>query len=376
MGNSLKTITSITLLGCIWIGSLSVSSFTNSRDTIVNNIPTPHIITLRFPAYFGHHYQIPEDNPTTEEGIALGRMLFYEKQLSKNNQISCASCHQQEHAFSDTAAFSLGADGSAQPRNTMALVNLLWVNQFFWDGRAKGLEAQADTPLVNLHEMNQSFDQSIAKLEHRQLYKNAFKVAFGDEKITKSRIEKALAQFERTLISCNSRYDQYLEGIYQPTAAELEGIALFYGTPTSKTYLRRPSCSHCHGGPNTYEELFMNNGLDSLPKDLGRAIITGQDYDKGRFRVVTLRNIALTAPYMHDGRFKSLAEVIDHYSDHILSSSSLSPFLNSKEIVSNPKDHLSFTKGERTSLIAFLNMLTDSSFIQDKRFSDPFTSNK
>ena len=288
--------------------------------------------------------------------------------------MSCASCHQQEHAFSDTLTFSPGADGVLQSRNTMALVNLLWVKQFFWDGRTKGLEAQVDTPLTNLHEMNQSFTRSISKLQTKQTYKTKFKAAFGDTTITKDRIEKALAQFERTLISCNSRYDRYLQGSYQPSKAELEGIALFYGSPTSKNYLRRPACSHCHGGPKTYQELYMNNGLDSLYSDAGRARITGEDYDNGRFRVVTLRNIALTAPYMHDGRFKSLAAVIDHYSDHILSSPALSPFLNSKAIVSGTKDHLSFTKAEKNALLAFLNMLTDSSFIRDKRFSNPFLS--
>jgi len=374
MGRSPKILISILVFGCIWMAVILISSFADARDTTKKSAPAPHLIPLSFPAYFGHRYQVPKDNPTTEEGVALGRMLFYEKALSKNNKISCASCHQQQHAFSDSLAFSLGADGTPQTRNTMALVNLLWVNRFFWDGRVKGLEAQIDTPLINLHEMNQSFAGTIAKLQTKKIYQEPFKAAFGDAAITKDRIEKALAQFERTLISCNSKYDQYLQGSYQPTATEQEGIGLFYGSPTQKSYLRRPSCSHCHGGAKTYEELYMNNGLDSLYQDPGRAGLTGEDYDSGRFRVVTLRNIALTAPYMHDGRFKTLPEVLDHYSDHIIASPALSPFLNSPQMVAGTPEHVSFTKEEKAALLAFLNMLTDSGFIQDKRFSDPFLS--
>lgn len=329
-----------------------------------------HPRELVFPGYFGHHFRIPRDNPETTEGIALGRMLFYEKALSADNTISCASCHQQAHAFSDTLAFSEGVGHVQQSRNTMALVNLLWVSDFFWDGRTRGLEHQADTPLTHLHEMGQSFAVSVKKLSAKKVYAEKFRAAFGDPQITRDRIEKALAQFERTLISSHSRYDLYLQHRYRPSPEELAGIQLFYGTPSADSFARRPACGHCHGGPRTFEELYANNGLDSICKDLGREAVSGADYDRGRFRVVTLRNIALTAPYMHDGRFSTLSEVIDHYSAHIIQSKTLSPFLQSAPPDSPAQPR--FSDQEKKDLLAFLRMLTDSAFITDPRFSDPF----
>lgn len=312
--------------------------------------PTPYLPV--YPAYFGNRIDLPDDNPMTVEGIRLGRMLFYERALSANHQLSCATCHRQELAFTDGKTFSTGIDGTLQPRNTMSLTNLLWVRNFFWDGRARGLEQQAQTPLTNPHEMGQAPDVGAARLQHMKMYPPLFRDAFGTDTITGERIVKALAQFERTLISANSRYDKYLQGAYRPTPPEADGIALFFS-----------SCGHCHGGPKTYNELFHNNGLDSIPKDSGREKITGQSYDRGRFRVVTLRNIALTAPYMHDGRFSTLEEVIDHYSEHIAGSATLSPFLEHQQ-------RLSVTA--KKDLLAFLYMLTDSSFITDPKFSNPF----
>lgn len=370
LGVNLFTVFMVLLLSLA--GAIMACSFTSSQPFLpVDTLARPQSLQLAFPAYFGHHYSIPENNPQTIEGFELGRMLFYEKALSINNTISCASCHQQQHAFSDTVAFSTGVDGIKQTRNTMALINLLWLRHFFWDGRVTGLENQVDTPMINQHEMGQSFQKSIQKLKEKKFYGKKFKAAFGDEKITKDRIEKALAQFERGLISCNAKYDKYLQGKCTPTQSELRGIQLFYGNPTTVAYTRRPNCSHCHGGPKTYEELYMNNGLDSTFKDLGRADITNANDDRGRFRVVTLRNIALTPPYMHDGRFKTLEAVLDHYSDHILSSQTLSPFLNTVTVVSGPQ-HSSFTRQEKADLLAFLKMLTDSSFITNPQFSDPF----
>jgi cytochrome c peroxidase len=314
----------------------------------------PEPFTPAYPSYFGSRIYIPDDNPLTVQGAQLGRMLFYETALSAGDRVSCATCHRQELAFTDGKKFSAGVDGTLQPRNTMSLANLLWVRNFFWDGRAPGLEQQAEVPLTNPHEMRQSLAVSAGKLQHKALYPPLFKAAFGSDTVTGQRIVQALAQFERTLISAGSRYDQYLQGTYQPTPAEADGIALFYG---------KASCSHCHEGPKTYGELFHNNGLDSVPRDPGRETITGQTYDRGRFRVVTLRNIGLTAPYMHDGRFPTLEEVIDHYSDHIESSATLSPFL---------RDNLKLTAEEKKDLLAFLKMLTDSAFITNPKFSNPF----
>lgn len=333
---------------------------------------------IQYPAYFGNRTFVPENNPTTVTGVELGRALFYEKSLSANNSISCATCHQQELAFTDGKKFSTGVDGSLQPRNTMSLANLLWVENFFWDGRARGLELQGTTPLTGLHEMGQDLAVSAGKLKLQKNYVRMFEHAFGPGAITAEKILRALAQFERTLVSADSKYDQYLQGRYQPTRSELNGISLFYnGTDVSKN-LRGANCSHCHGGPKTYTELFHNNGLDTAFADTGRESVTGQSNDRGRFRVVSLRNIALTAPYMHDGRFASLQEVVDHYSDEIRASPTLSPFLSAGSTMQTAADSqnksLQLSSTEKQDLIAFLNMLTDSSFITNKQFSDPFKS--
>jgi cytochrome c peroxidase len=252
----------------------------------------------------------------------------------------------------------------------MSLVNLLWGREFFWDGRAGSLEEQAVTPLTDQHEMGQSLGRSAEKLRRTSEYPDLFKAAFGSDSITGQRIVKAIAQFERTLISANSPYDRYLEGRYRPTVEESNGMALFSNNPSPERNIRGAGCAHCHGGPKTFMGLFHNNGLDSLPKDEGREAVTGQSADRGRFRVPTLRNIALTAPYMHDGRFATLDEVLDHYNEHIQNTPLLSPVLRDVSNVAEGKT-LGLTVQEKQSIIAFLRMLTDSSFINDARFSNP-----
>jgi cytochrome c peroxidase len=356
----------IAVLVCL--GATSVDS--DLRPTIDNKrAGTP--FKLEYPTYFGNRIFIPADNPTTEEGVQLGRMLFYETKLSANNQISCAHCHQQERAFTDGLTFSKGVDGTPTPRNSMSLANLLWIRNFFWDGRVNGLEAQAQVPLTDPHEMGQALVASARKLQQTALYPPLFNKAFGTATVSGDLIVKALAQFERTLISANSKYDQYLRGAYKPNASELNGMALFFGNPDMTRNVRGASCGHCHGGPKTFSELFHNNGLDSVATDAGREKITGQSIDRGRFRVATLRNIALTAPYMHDGRFSSLEQVVDHYNEHIQPSATLSTFLqNNQPGMDGTK--LGLTVAEKKDLVAFLHLLTDSSFITDKRFSNPF----
>ncbi|EHQ30608.1 Di-heme cytochrome c peroxidase [Mucilaginibacter paludis DSM 18603] len=332
---------------------------------------------LNYPANFGNRINTPDNNPTTQQGVYLGRMLFYEKRLSADNTISCGSCHQQQKAFTDGRAFSEGVDHVATSRNSMALVNLLWTRKFFWDGRSASLEDQANIPLTNEHEMGQSLAISVQKLKQSAPYPALFKLVYGDQNITANRIVKAIAQFERTLISADSKYDQYLRHAYQLTPQELRGMELFNQRPQPEKGIRGANCAHCHGGVKMYQELFHNNGLDSIPRDRGIEVLTGQPSDRGRFKVPTLRNIALTAPYMHDGRFKTLEEVIDHYSDHVLQSASLSAFLIGESNELGGKT-LKLLPGEKKDIIAFLNMLTDSTFISDPRFADPhlITSNR
>lgn len=325
---------------------------------------------LKYPSNFGSRFTIPADNPTTVAGVKLGRHLFYEKALSAGNKLSCESCHEQKLAFTDGRRVSMGVDGNFTSRNAMSLANLLWVRNFFWDGRSSSLEDQAQFPLTDPHEMGQSLSESVQKISRISAYPLLFKQAFGTNQVTETNILKALAQFERTLISAGSDYDKYLAGQYKPTAQQLSGIALFENAPNPTTGKRGANCAHCHGTPKMYKELFHNNGLDADPADRGIEKLTGQQADRGRFRVPTLRNIMLTAPYMHDGRFATIEEVLDHYSDHIQQSPSLSNFLQD---ISNDKygTTLALKTEEKKDIIAFLQMLTDSSFINNPAFSNP-----
>lgn len=351
-----------------FIGLLSTSTI--MVETEYHADPTPY--ELKYPANFGGRFSIPVDNPLTKEGVKLGRMLFYEELLSSNNKISCATCHKQNLAFTDGQNFSIGVDGTLTKRNSMSLANVLWVRNFFWDGRLEGLEAQSMVPLTDPHEMGQALDVSSKKLQITNNYPALFKQAFGTDTISGELIAKAIAQFERTLISSNSTYDQYLRGEYQPTTSELRGLELFSKGPQPTQNIRGGNCAHCHGSPKTFIELFHNNGLDNIPSDKGREDVTGQNTDRGRFRVATLRNIELTAPYMHDGRFKTLDEVLNHYSDHVKQSETLSPFIAE---TSNVPGKLGFqlTKQEKEDIIGFLKMLTDDEFIHNVEFSDPAT---
>ncbi|HVD98430.1 MAG TPA: cytochrome c peroxidase [Cytophagaceae bacterium] len=326
---------------------------------------------LHYPVYFGNRLNISPANPLTKEGVYLGRKLFYEKRLSINNAVSCGTCHEQQHAFTDAKQFSMGVGKQPTSRNSMSLANLLWVRSFFWDGRATSLEEQGKEPILHADEMGETLEHVSAKLQQTREYPKLFKLVYGNDSITGDRIVQAIAQFERTLISANSPYDQYLQGKYTPTEKEQRGMTLFMTHPDPEKNVRGANCVHCHAAPKMFADLFHNNGLDSLPKDKGREKITGLPNDRGRFRAVSLRNSALTAPYMHDGRFRTLEEVLDHYSEHIQSSTTLSPFLQDASNEPGAKS-IRLSAKEKEELIAFLQMLTDSSFITDPRFSDPY----
>ena len=203
---------------------------TRSRESSGPEVETgPY--ELKYPSNFGNRLTIPANNPLTKPGVHLGRLLFYEKKLSANNALSCGTCHQQRLAFTDGLAFSNGIDGTPTSRSSMSLANLAWVRQFFWDGRAKSLEEQAITPLTDPHEMGQSLEVSAQKLQQTSGYPPLFKRAFGSDTITGERLTKAIAQFERTLVSANSRYDQFLAGTYQPTDQEKRGHDWFMTHP-------------------------------------------------------------------------------------------------------------------------------------------------
>lgn len=232
----------------------------------------------------------------------------------------------------------------------------------------QGLETQAVFPLTDHHEMGQSLEVSVQKLKESERYPEFFEKAFGSPTLTEDRILKAIAQFERVLISADSPFDRYLAGNYNLTEQELRGMELFKTGP--QVAMGGSNCEHCHGTPKMFKELFHNNGLDQIPADPGRIEFTGEATDLGRFRVPTLRNIALTGPYMHDGRFATLEEVLDHYSDHIQESETLSAFVVGKKNQNGGRG-MGLSIQQKEDLIAFLTMLTDSSFITNPAFSNP-----
>jgi cytochrome c peroxidase len=334
--------------------------------------PTAYALTV--PAGFPTPV-IPADNPLTNEGVALGRRLFYEKALSSTGTMSCGSCHQQSKAFTDGRALAVGVDGVANPRGTMSLANVLWSTQLTWDGAFTTLETQALKPLENPIELHQPLTVGVSKLQASGTYPALFQAAFGTSTITNELVLKALAQFERTLISGSSRYDTYMATRTGFSADELAGLQL-YTTHIAPGSVRGAECFHCHSQPlmsSNFEGKFFNNGLDLTFTDPGRGGLTKLAVDQGKFIAPTLRNITLTAPYMHDGRFKTLEEVLDHYSDHVQMAS---PNLDNNLIqgINNPPfgTHMDLTATEKRQVLAFLKTLTDDNFVTDKRFSDPF----
>ena len=332
----------------------------------------------------------PQDNPTTDTGAALGRVLFYDRQLSKNNKIACASCHRQENAFSDPRQFSLGFKNGSTTRNAMSLANLRYtIHQgarpgFFWDERAATLEAQALMPIQDKVEMGMKLEDLEKKLQKLPYYPPLFEAAFGSQEVTSDRISKAIAQFMRSLVSFNSRFDSaasatdgdgYSEDFDGFTAEENLGKSLFINGVAN---IGEIGCAHCHVPPTFNMPKSFNTGLDLTYRDRGlgaRDVPTNDPFtpnNDGKFKTPSLRNIALTAPYMHDGRFKTLERVIEHYSDGV------HPHVNLGLAVGEPSADPSKTSGfrltaeQKSALVAFLKTLTDQTYVTDPRFSDPF----
>ena len=332
--------------------------------------PKPYALVV--PRHFPPQPAQPADNPLTEEGVALGRQLFYETALSVNSQVSCGTCHRQEKAFTDGLARSVGVNQRVSTRSSMGLFNLLWEPKLTWDGSSTSLESQARIPIEKDVEMHQSLAVGVARLQQLPAYPALFRKAFGSSTITEANTLKALAQFERTLISGNSRYDRFLAGNRTALSSyELQGLTLFMTHPTSN--LRGGNCGDCHGGPLLTNHLFSNNGLDATFTDRGLGAITGLPTDDGKFRIPSLRNIALTAPYMHDGRFRTLEEVVGHYNEHVaLNSPTLDPLI--RNATNDPRQQsrtLDLTVDEKAKIVAFMRTLTDSTFIRDPRFARP-----
>nr|WP_176829852.1 cytochrome c peroxidase [Tenacibaculum sp. MAR_2009_124] len=304
---------------------------------------------------------VPSNNPLTEEGISLGKKLFFDTILSKDNSQSCASCHNPQNAFSDSLKFSLGVDGIPGNRNAMPLFNLAWNfdERFMWNGSELSIERQAFSPVRDPIEMHNDWKIVAEKLQAHNEYLELFLKAFNTNKIDSTFVTKALAQFERTLISANSKFDNYLLGNINLSEEELNGFDVFIRED-------KGDCFHCHGSehnPLWTDNQFHNNGLDSNFTDLGLGTVTGDPSDNGKFKTPSLRNLIYTAPYMHDGRFTTIEEVINHYSEGLQNSSTVDPLMKK---VHEGGVHLS--NEDKAALKAFLLTLSDPSFVNNPEF--------
>lgn len=326
------------LMRAMSLGALWACASASALPAVPANWPTPQ---YRF-----------ENNPISEAGFELGRALFYDPLLSRDGSTSCASCHQQASAFAHTRhRVSHGIRDQVGTRNAPALFNLAWQPDFMWDGAVSHFEMQPLAPITNPVEMDQPLPVLLDKLRAHAEYPVRFERAFGSPGIDTQRLLRALAQFTSALVSMNSRYDRAEAGGAPLSSLEQQGLAAF-----------RAHCADCHREPLFSDYSYRNNGLDAQPVDVGRAAISGDPRDTGRFRVPSLRNVALTAPYMHDGRLDTLDAVLDHYARGVRDSATLDSRL---------KGGLVFEAGDRAALIAFLNTLTDDAFVRNARFAAP-----
>ena len=330
------------------------------------------------------HDSTPAANPVTNAGATLGRVLFYDRRLSANGTVSCSSCHVQEHGFSDPRRLSVGFAQGVTRRHSMGLSNARFnrSGRFFWDERAATLEHQVLMPFQDPVEMGLTLDRLVGLVSDQPYYPPLFEAAFGSPSIDSGRIARALAQFVRSLVSFESRYDSGRRLVSNSRARfpnlseqENQGKRLFMTNEGGRT-----PCVVCHQteafvsgtprGGRGRRTSATNNGLDPIsPVDRGLAEVTLNDADAGRFRVPSLRNVAVTAPYMHDGRFATLEQVVDHYSGGIQDHPNLDPSLRRRLL---GPDNYDFTPTEKSALVAFLHTLTDERFLADERFSDPF----
>jgi len=327
---------------------------------------------VELPAYFkqpaGNHDNTPTDNPLTDDGATLGRVLFYDTRLSANNTTSCGSCHVQAHAFAGARPSSKGFHGGLTDRRAMPLVNLRYYQRarFFWDERAGNLEEMVLLPIQNRIEMGQDMQRVVDTLARDTTYPALFGRAFGDRQITEQRIGKALAQFVRSIVSYQSRYD---EGRARAQSAHDDFDNFTLQENRGKALFMR-NCSNCHmkdGNEHFFVPTPANTGLrDNNPAaDGGVGDVTLRAADLGSFKSPSLRNVEVTAPYGHDGRFATLDALIDHYSDNAILDPNLGYMI--------PVGPLKFTTSERAALIAFLNTLTDRTLLTDPKFSNPFS---
>ncbi|AEI48686.1 cytochrome-c peroxidase [Runella slithyformis] len=353
---------------------------TMRMSTTVPVLPaTPfNYATVTLPTYLNtppirNQINTPANNPITDQGAALGRVLFYDKNLSFNNTTSCASCHHQSNSFSDTLRFSKGFAGGLTTRNSMSLLNARYYpnGRFFWDERAASAEIQASRPIVHTVEMGMSMPGAVAKLKTLGYYPGLFQNAYGTTTIDSAGIAKALAQFIRSMVSYRTKYDigrAALTNNQTPentdftnfTALENQGKQLFF---------TRGNCGTCHGTETFTAPEARNNGLDLVSTDNGVGAVTGNRNANALFKVPSLRGIEKSAPYMHDGRFATLEQVVEHYNSQV------KPHVNLSRQLRDPNGQprrLNLTAEQKNALVAFLKTLTDTGIATDPKFSDPF----
>jgi len=325
---------------CLLATSLFIAAFHSKTEPLWHT-----------PAGWPQPVYVFKTNPLRKESIYLGRILFHDPILSRDYTISCASCHLPQTAFTHVDhSLSHGIEGRIGMRNSPALMNLAWSRYFMWDGAVNHLEVQPLAPISNHDEMDDNLAHVVEKLNQSKPYRSLFKAAYGDSLVTGQRTLKAISQFMLSLVSCTSKYDQVKAGKASFSPLEAQGYLLF-----------KRSCSSCHTEPLFTNGGFENNGLalDTNLKDLGRMKITHRSSDSLKFKVPSLRNIEVSYPYMHDGRFRNLAMVLFHYSDGIIQSPTLSPVLKNK---------LPLNEADKNALIAFLKTLTDEAFLHNPEY--------
>lgn len=317
---------------------------------------------------------MPATNLTTDAGATLGRVLFYDKRLSTNQTVACASCHVQANGFSDPRQFSVGFNGGLTGRNSMGLSNARWYQRqkFFWDERAATLEDQTLRPIQDALEMGMTLTALTNRLAAESFYTNLFTQAFGTPEVSAERISKALAQFVRSIVSVQSKYDVALaagNNFASLTTQENLGRQIFFGQGT----FSHVTCARCHGTDNFVPGAAINNnGLENPYVDKGVGALTGLPQDEGRFKVPSLRNIELTAPYMHDGRFATLEQVVHFYNEEVVQHPNLSPPLQGTGGAAGTPLRLGLTPQQQAALVAFMKTLTDPNLATDPKLSDPF----
>jgi cytochrome c peroxidase len=347
--------------------NLPSTPFNYANITLPNYLNTPPV---------NGQDNTPNNNPITDAGATLGRVLFYDKNVSANNTVACAGCHLQTNGFSDPLTFSKGFEGGLTGRNSMGIINARYYTngRFFWDERAATLEEQTLLPIQDHVEMGMHLDSLVDKLGRIDYYASLFEDAFGDKAVTSDRVSKALSQFVRSIVSFNSKYDagranfpantpqNQLPDFPNFTAQENRGKTIFF---------TNGGCAPCHGTEAFTARRAENNGLEVTSVDEGVGGFNNNAGDVGKFKVPSLRNIELTAPFMHDGRFATLEEVVEHYNSGVQAHPNLSPPLRMGGPNGQPR-RLNLSNADKAALVAFLKTLTDNTVSAEAKYSSPF----